>query len=264
VAHKGFRDMKKGKWLVAVPSWISVVSNLEGVAVKTPYSPDLVNAWKKLGGKWDAGTKVWTLPQHQVGNVLGILNSQYGFPATREQELCRITVDLSTVDCSSSDTIYLMGRPVMRFYEGSDLPKLEPGCKTENMVLEEGRKFKPGSLLEIIECPKGMDAHLISKGVKVVSSELMIEGDVRVSDLTPIAKGKTRAKTRTGTSATYPPLTTTSEPVPLPILVSKSKVEFAELRIYAAQMGGHIKKLGLTPKQQDELFNLIFGKGDEE
>ncbi len=101
-----------------------------GVSVKTPYHPDIVRRWKRLGGKWDLGEKVWIFPPPptEIVQLQDSCREIFGWDGlTSPTIFWDLEIDLGKADeCverKAPNAIWLLGRSIISRYPSARLTK---------------------------------------------------------------------------------------------------------------------------------------------
>lgn len=80
-------------------------------AIESPYNPTFVDRIKKMGGKWDAGRKVWTIDARNIEEVRAVMRDIYGMD-DQPTELVSVRIRVTEKIEVSKGPVTMFGRVV--------------------------------------------------------------------------------------------------------------------------------------------------------
>ena len=102
------------------------VQVVDGVlVVATPYTDEVPPKFRKLGGKWDGGRKVWTFDPRDEGRVKAVIEKVYG-PVEMTGELVTLRYTVS-MDTCRGNVLRLAGRTIASRYGRDYAVRIAPG-----------------------------------------------------------------------------------------------------------------------------------------
>jgi hypothetical protein len=132
--------------------------------VDAPYDPGFVSKAKLLGGKWDAGAKVWSFDARDESNVRDLLREVYGSDGAPllADDLCRIRVTLGQQIIAARDAFRVGGRTVALAYGRDSGAKVGEGVVFLSKRPQSGGSAKnwcthipAGAVFEVRDFPRG-------------------------------------------------------------------------------------------------------------
>lgn len=110
------------------------------LSVQSPYHPDFPKRARKLGGKWDGGSKRWSFDARDEPRVRELCREIYGEDGSADAETCTIRVRYPTQGWADKGALYVAGRQVARAFGRDSGARLGEG-----VVLFEGDIGSGGS-----------------------------------------------------------------------------------------------------------------------
>lgn len=139
---------------------IKIIRTDETITVESPYHVDFVARIKKLGGKYDSGTKRWTVNRRYENKVIEILKDVYGYTEGVTLPACTIQIDVDNADKRGGE-IEIKGIPIAKRFSRDSAVKL-----FENVAIIKGGfpgsggsaahpalSCHPGTILEVVNFP---------------------------------------------------------------------------------------------------------------
>ena len=85
------------------------------ISVASPYNPDLPSSARKLGGKWDGSTKLWTFDIRDEARVEELYRNIYGeWDSDIDIPICTVKVTATSEIYEGRGGIFICGRQVAR------------------------------------------------------------------------------------------------------------------------------------------------------
>lgn len=130
--------------------------------ITSPYNPDFVKRVKLMGGKWDAGRRVWKVDEGFIEDVRSTMREIYGRDDRGELSgTCTVIVSFSEDVDGYKSPVTVFGRVIASAYGRDSGAKVGEGCAFLEGRPESGGSMKnwcttvpAGSRVKIMNVPK--------------------------------------------------------------------------------------------------------------
>ena len=130
--------------------------------ITSPYNPDFISKVKLMGGKWDAGKRVWKVDESLVEDVRSTMREVYGRDDRGELSgTCTVIVSFSDDVDGYKSPVTVFGRVIASAYGRDSGAKVGEGCAFLEGKPESGGSMKnwrttvpAGSKVKIMDVPK--------------------------------------------------------------------------------------------------------------
>ena len=130
--------------------------------ITSPYNPDFISKVKLMGGKWDAGRRVWKVDESLIEDVRSAMREVYGRDDRGELSgTCTVIVSFSEDVDGYKSPVTVFGRVIASAYGRDSGAKVGEGCAFLEGRPESGGSMKnwrttvpAGSKVKIMDVPK--------------------------------------------------------------------------------------------------------------
>ena len=130
--------------------------------ITSPYNPDFISKVKLMGGKWDAGRRVWKVDEGLIEDVRSVMREVYGRDDRGELSgTCTVIVSFSEDVDGYKSPVTVFGRVIASAYGRDSGAKVGEGCAFLEGRPESGGSMKnwcttvpAGSRVKIMNVPK--------------------------------------------------------------------------------------------------------------
>ena len=130
--------------------------------ITSPYNPDFISKVKLMGGKWDAGRRVWKVDEGLIEDVRSAMREVYGRDDRVELSgTCTVIVSFSEDVDGYKSPVTVFGRVIASAYGRDSGAKVGEGCAFLEGRPESGGSVKnwrttvpAGSKVKIMDVPK--------------------------------------------------------------------------------------------------------------
>lgn len=150
--------------------------------VTSPYNPEFVKKVKLMGGKWDAGKRVWKVDEGLIEDVRSVMREVYGRDDRGELSgTCTVVVSFDEGVIRYRSPVTIFGRVIASAYGRDSGARVGEGCAFLDGRPESGGSMKnwytvvpDGSRVKITGVPKCLLSESLPDGVSftVVDDEI--------------------------------------------------------------------------------------------
>jgi len=132
-------------------------------AITTPYNPQFVAAVKKLGARWDAAGRVWTVDARLADDVRAAMRSVYGRDDGAEADLVTVIVTVHNTLRGHRESVVLFGRAIATAFGRDSGARIGEGVAFLDGEPESGGSathwetiVRDGSRVKITDVPRAL------------------------------------------------------------------------------------------------------------
>jgi hypothetical protein len=139
---------------------------------RTPYNPDFPAGAKRLGGRWDAASRVWAFDARDEERVRALVREHYGTDGSEPVTLVTLRCRADQLSCNQD--LWVAGRKVAYRPNRDDYVRLGDGC----IIVEGGFPSSGGSVKNPRLSPKSGTVIEVRDIPAALAKDQLIEGIV--------------------------------------------------------------------------------------
>lgn len=169
---------------------INVIVDNGRVSVRTPYNPDFPAGAKRLGGRWDAASKVWSFDARDEERVRALVREHYGTDGSEPVTLVTLRCRADQLSCSQD--LWVAGRKVAYRPGRDNSVRLGEGC----VIIEGGFPSSGGSVKNPRLSPKSGTVIEVRDIPAALAKDQLIEGIVWIVGEDKMTEKRVELETR--------------------------------------------------------------------